>query len=174
MVGQKCNYVSCCQHSESIYLLSNNKFQFRLISTFLIKQCHSLLHAEMADAKWHFHALSSINFTTCLFLRGLYITQRNQVLTMLFLSGPDVVDCCGVSAFFYLNSGCVLAFCGCEKDTGNPKNFVFCTEDLGWWSFTWFLLALWARHRDDCLLGGMDLVHFIFWLWSLFKIEEDI
>lgn len=53
--------VKCCQQTESIYCLIKN-FQLRLIRTFLIKQCHSLLHAEMADDKCHFHALSSINF----------------------------------------------------------------------------------------------------------------
>lgn len=39
---------------------------------------------------------------------------------MIFLSAP-VVDFF-FFAFSYLNPGCVLAFCGCEKDAGDLKN----------------------------------------------------
>lgn len=95
-------------------------------------------------------------------------------LNAFSLSTCQIVDCCGIFAFFYLNPGCVLAFCGREKDAGDLKNSGFCTEGLGWWSFMWLLFAPWARHRDDCVsleLGtSMGLVHFVFLLWGLFKI----
>lgn len=77
-------------------------------------------------------------------------------LNAFSLSTCQVVYCCGIFAFFYLNPGCVLAFCGCEKDAGDLKNFIICTEGLGWWSFMWLVCSLGQAQRWLCLSGAGD------------------